>query len=200
LRISLENRFIARSTLPPRDPESTRREFLHQGTSGAALLGTLALPLDLLPSAPSEPNESLEFQESASLRWPSRITGEHKALFDVAEVATGFGVWRASAWAGQYSQVLSVPPAQLYPDIVLRHNAIILAMQQSFWDKYGVGKAAGDTHPLTGQPLDKNPVLADEKGRAAFLSRSPTPGCMPAASNLAAVRYQEPGIITAAMS
>ncbi len=142
---------------------STRREFLHQGTTGAALLGTLALPMDLLPSARSAPNEYLASQESWNLSWPSRITGKHKALFDVAEVESGFGVWRASAWAGQYSQLLKVPPAQLSPVIVLRHNAIILAMQQSFWDKHGVGKAKGVTHPLTGQPLDKNPVLLDEK-------------------------------------
>jgi hypothetical protein len=41
----------------------------------------------------------------------------------------------------------------------LRHDAIILAMQQSFWDKYGVGKAKDVKHPITQEITDKNPVL-----------------------------------------
>jgi hypothetical protein len=36
-------------------------------------------------------------------------------------------------------------------------------MQQSFWDKYGIGAAKKVTHPLTAEPTDKNPVLLDEK-------------------------------------
>lgn len=147
---------------------STRRAFLQQGATGAALFGTMALPLALRPSpaaaAPAAPpNDSPATQDGWNLSWPSRITGKYKALFDVAEVESGFGVWRAAAWAGQYAQLMNVTAAQLSPVIVLRHNAIILAMQQSFWDKYGVGKAKGVMHPLTGQPLDQNPVLLDEK-------------------------------------
>jgi hypothetical protein len=47
--------------------------------------------------------------------------------------------------------------------VILRHNAIILAMQQSYWDKYGIGASRKITHPLTGEPTGKNPVLLDEK-------------------------------------
>ena len=38
-------------------------------------------------------------------------------------------------------EVMKVTAADLAPLIILRHNAIVLAMQQSFWDKYGIGKA-----------------------------------------------------------
>ncbi|HEX6315014.1 MAG TPA: hypothetical protein VFZ73_09150, partial [Gemmatimonadaceae bacterium] len=34
-----------------------------------------------------------------------------------------------------------------------------LAMDQAFWDKYGVGKMKSVMHPMTQQPTDKNPVL-----------------------------------------
>ncbi|MBK6485812.1 MAG: hypothetical protein IPF98_02860 [Gemmatimonadetes bacterium] len=44
-----------------------------------------------------------------------RITGKHKALFDVAEVESGYGVWRTAAWAAQYRDVMKVPVAQLSP-------------------------------------------------------------------------------------
>ncbi|MFP5356627.1 MAG: hypothetical protein ACLGIK_16050 [Gemmatimonadota bacterium] len=77
---------------------STRRAFLQQGVTGAALFGTMALPLELLPPAvAAAPNDSPPSQDGWNLTWPSRITGKYKALFDVAEVESGFGVWRASA-------------------------------------------------------------------------------------------------------
>lgn len=144
---------------------STRRQFLERSTTGAALYGAMSLPLDLFPSvtAAISPGLSDPLQEEWNVAWPSRITGKHKALFDVAEVESGYGVWRASAWAGQYQQVIKAKPSDLSPVIVLRHNAIILAMQQSFWDKYAIGKSKGVTHPLTTQPVDRNPVLLDEK-------------------------------------
>jgi len=43
--------------------------------------------------------------------------------------------------------------------LVLRHNGITLAMQQAFWDKYGIGKAKNALDPVTQKPTDKNPAL-----------------------------------------
>ena len=59
--------------------------------------------------------------------------------------------------------VMKAAPGDLSPVIVLRHNAIILAMQQPFWDKYKIGASKKVMHPLTGEPTGKNPVLLDEK-------------------------------------
>lgn len=141
---------------------STRREFLERSTASAALFGTLALPLDLIPVAPLAPAAAGGAQEDWNTRWPARITGKHKALFDATEVESGYGVWRASAWAGQYRQVLKAAVTDISPVIVLRHNAIILAMQHSFWARYGIGKSKGVTHPITSQAIDRNPALLDE--------------------------------------
>jgi len=58
---------------------------------------------------------------------------------------------------------MKAAPADLSPVIILRHNAIVLAMQQAFWDRYGIGKAKGVVHPLTQEPTDRNPALLDEK-------------------------------------
>jgi hypothetical protein len=142
---------------------SSRREFLERSSAGAALFGVVGFPLDIFTSTPSPSSASSNAAEEWDVSWPSRITGKHKALFDVAEVESGYGVWRTAAWAAQYRDVMKVPVAQLSPVLVLRHNAIALAMQQSFWDKYGVAKAYGVTHPLTMQPTDRNPSLLDEK-------------------------------------
>ena len=135
---------------------TSRREFLEQFTTGAVAFG--ALPLSLRAMVPgAEP--ALPASESWDLSWVNRLTGKHKAIFDVPEVESGYGVWRATIWANQYNQVLGIPHKELSSVVVLRHNGIVLAMQQAFWDKYGLGKAKNVLHPLTQEPTDKNPAL-----------------------------------------
>jgi hypothetical protein len=139
---------------------STRRNFLGSAAANAAafaiLPGTIfaSLPKDLAPVVESD---------EWDLAWPSKLSGKYRAVFDCTEPESGYGVWRANAWASQYKEVLKAAPADISPAIVLRHNAIILAMQQPFWDKYGIGAKKKVTHPLTGEPTKKNPTLLDEK-------------------------------------
>lgn len=145
---------------------TTRREFVEKMTVGAAMFGALPLPLALslsenemttaLGSDPSMPSSAAAEWD---LTWVDKLKGKHKAVFDVPEVESGYGVWRATVWTNQYHNVLKVPVAELSPVVVLRHTGIVLAMQQSFWDKYGIGKAKKVTHPMTLQPTNRNPVL-----------------------------------------
>jgi hypothetical protein len=93
------------------------------------------------------------------LAWPGKLTGKHKAVFDMADIESGYGLWRGMAWAGQVQQYMNVAPTDVSLAIILRHSAISLAMDQAFWDKYGVGKLKSVMHPMTQQPTDKNPVL-----------------------------------------
>ena len=135
----------------------SRRDFVHAlavGVSGVGALGA-TLPPDLLVD--HQPGQAWD------LSWVTKLTGKHRACFDCADPESGYGVWRAAAWAGQYGDVMKAAAADLSPVIILRHNAIVLAMNQAFWDKYGLGKAKAVTHPLTGQPTDRNPALLDEK-------------------------------------
>jgi hypothetical protein len=108
---------------------------------------------------PSGPNTAEEWD----LTWTRRIAGKHRALFDVPEVESGYGVWRAAIWGSQYQEVLKAAPRDLSTVIVLRHNGIALAMQQAFWDEYGIGKTKSVIHPITTQPTDRNPVLLNSK-------------------------------------
>lgn len=98
-------------------------------------------------------------QATWDVRWPARLTGTVRTVFDVPEVESGYGVWRASIWALQYQAALGTAPADMSTALVLRHNAIVLAMRQEFWDKYGIGKLKGVTHPATLEPTDRNPAL-----------------------------------------
>jgi hypothetical protein len=169
----------------------TRREFIERATSSTALGAlSLTLPLTGLTSAAwaaQTPAPDGEWDVS----WPSRIKGRHKAVFDAAEVESGYGVWRASAWARQYVDVLKAAPRDVMPVVILRHNAIILAMQQPFWDKYELGKLRSVTHPLTLEPTTHNPVLLDETSGIpapfdqASLHRQMSRGVIVLACNLA---------------
>jgi hypothetical protein len=163
-----------------------RRSFLGSSVAGAASLVALpqalrALPPDLQPTP----------QGQWDLTWVNRVSAKHKAAFDCTEPESGYGVWRANAWSGQYAEVMKARPADMSKVIILRHNAIVLAMQHAFWEKYGVGKAFNVTHPLTGEVTLKNPALLDEKDgipapfNVSSLPKQLTAGAIALACNLA---------------
>ena len=137
---------------------TTRRKFLDSLALGA---GALAVAPGALAAAPAEFRMDVA-QGDWDTRWPSRLTGRVRTVFDVPEIESGYGVWRASIWARQYEQVNRIPARELHTALVIRHNAIILAMQQGFWDRYGIGKRMNVTHPVTGAATDRNPALLTE--------------------------------------
>jgi hypothetical protein len=136
--------------------DATRRDFLGKVTAGAAVYSAMPLALALSACAAEGSNQAAGEYD---LAWPGKLTGKHKAVFDMADIESGYGLWRGNAWAGQVQQYMSVAPTDVSLAIILRHNAIALAMDQAFWDKYGVGKLKSVMHPMTQQPTDKNPVL-----------------------------------------
>ena len=133
-----------------------RRDFLGRLAAGA-MLGAMPLSVDAV-TAFASPLET-GGAEDWDLRWVDRIKGKYRAVFDVPEIESGYGVWRASLWGRQYQDVLGAKPQDLSTVVVLRHNGIALAMSQAFWDKYGIGKLKNVNHPITEQPTDRNPVL-----------------------------------------
>src|SRR6058998_4141189 len=117
---------------------TNRREFIeHLGAT--AMLG--ALPLTTMPSvlqAFGEPPKTSA--EEFDFTWTAKLKGKkHKACFDCAEVESGYGVWRAGMWEPQYQANLGAKPGESATVLVLRHAALVLAFQQDFWDKYGIG-------------------------------------------------------------
>lgn len=135
---------------------ATRRDFLGKVTAGAAVYSALPFALAVPASTAEGSNQQAG---DFDLTWPGKLTGKHKAVFDMAEIESGYGLWRGNAWAGQVQQFMGAAPTDVSLATILRHNAVYLAMNQAYWDKYGVGKAKSVTHPLTQQPTDRNPAL-----------------------------------------
>ena len=133
-----------------------RREFLGQMAAGA-MLG--AVPLSLVGALEAAPNVSAAGTEPWDMSWTQRVKGKYRVVLDSPEISSAYGVWRATFWAKQYQDVLGAKPSDTSSVLVLRHNGIALAMQQSFWDKYGLGKLKNVTHPVTEEPTTGNPAL-----------------------------------------
>src|SRR5262245_33831100 len=104
----------------------------------------------------------LPAQQAAShwdLGWVRRLKGKYRAVFDIPDIEDGFGVWRAVLWRKQYSQVFGVPEDSLSTVLVLRSDAVALALNQEFWGRYEAGKHWKVNDPSTGQPTFRNPVF-----------------------------------------
>ena len=127
---------------------SDRRIFLKTaGLSAAALVTASSVLHAAEPSAPPRDAAGEELaaweqaqQETWDISWSKRITGKHKAMFDVPEIEDGVGIFRAGIWGQQYTDVLKLAAGDLSTVIVIRHAAIPLAMTSEFWATYGVGK------------------------------------------------------------
>jgi hypothetical protein len=136
---------------------TNRREFLERLGTGA-MLTAVPFSADVVRHFDSTATP-IASAEDWDLRWVNRVTGKYRAIFDVPEIDSGYGVWRASLWVQQYMDVLKAGPRDCSPVLVLRHHGIALAMQQSFWDAYDVAKNNTVTHPITQQGTDRNPAL-----------------------------------------
>jgi hypothetical protein len=141
---------------------TNRRRFLETAAANAAAFAMMPAVAfaatnrdDTSPAAPP----STEW----NLNWTDRVKGKHAAVFDTTEPESGEGAWRAQMWKSQVIEVLKVAPGDVIPVLVLRHNAVVLAMQQSFWDKYPIGKKKKVMNPMNNEPTDRNPLLFSEK-------------------------------------
>lgn len=149
-----------------------RRTFFKQAGLGAAVVAgvpTIGVAASLegvvgpnMPSAWFDEGDALQPVQQGEVwdtTWPNRLTGKHKAMFDVPEVNGGVGVMRAAIWGRQYMDALKVKRSDLSTVIVIRHAAIFLLMNQDYWTTYEVGKAR-KLKTDTGKTMEFNPVLA----------------------------------------
>jgi hypothetical protein len=140
--------------------DTTRREFVERMAGGAVLLGAAPIAFE----SPAEPFFSASAAvEDYDMSWIAKVTGKSKAILDVPEIDSGYGVWRAGITKKQLMDAMKLPAKDVTMVLVLRHNGIYLAMNQAFWDAFGIGKAQKATSPTDGKAIDRNPALLDAK-------------------------------------
>lgn len=131
-----------------------RRDFLGRLAAGTVL----AAGWDMTPR-PAAAAELPQGKQTFDQSWFDKVKGSHRAVFDCTEIESGAGVLRAQIFKMQYAQTLGVAMDDMTAVVVIRHNAIPLAMKQDYWDAYHVGKKNKVIHPFTEKPTDRNPAM-----------------------------------------
>ena len=99
-------------------------------------------------------------RESWDMSWTAKLSGKrYRACVDCVDHENGVGVWRAGLWESQYESVLGAHRSDIVTVLVLRHVASLLALDQPFWNRYGIAAARNVKHPITGEVTTRNPAL-----------------------------------------
>ena len=131
--------------------EIQRRAFL--GTVG---VGALAASLEVQASAAPATTAGSKWDVS----WAERLNRKHRAVFDSTAFANGGGLFRAVVWKREYKEVYGTAPEDMNAVLVVRRDAIWLAMNDAFWKTYDVGEAQEFKAKEPGKFRTTNPVAS----------------------------------------
>ena len=135
-----------------------RRDFL--GWLGAStVLAATGTSLHATPVRPS-PVPLQPVDAAWDMTWVDRLTATHRAVFDSPAVSEGDALFRAVLWRDQMKEVYGTAPAEVNAVIVIRHEAIPLAMNDAYWERYKIGKDVKLKDPRTKKWTTINPIRA----------------------------------------
>src|SRR5579871_2830239 len=136
----------------------TRRDFLT--TFGAASATPFLLRSETAEAAALP---STAVNQAWDMSWVERVKGKYRAVFDSPGFSDGAGLFRAAIWKRQYKEVFGTTPADMTAVLVVRHQAIWLAVNDDFWRKYNVGKRQKFKDDKK-QWYDHNPIAVTPTG------------------------------------
>jgi intracellular sulfur oxidation DsrE/DsrF family protein len=133
----------------------SRRRFVAQLTAGAAAgLTTI--------SAFQNPAKAATIQADAE-SWFKKGKGLHRIVYDASEPHNGLPfIW---SWVFYHTNnETGTPDSDMTAMVVLRHNAIPFALQDSLWKKYNLGEVFKVTDNITQKPSIRNPYYIPQDG------------------------------------
>jgi intracellular sulfur oxidation DsrE/DsrF family protein len=144
-------------------PRTDRRAFIESVTLGAA---ALAASMTAAPMA-SAMAESAPLRKSGATgpwsdAWLDGIKGTHKQFFDGVTINDGFAMVFATGFLNLNKEAYGLGDHDLTAVVGLRHHAMLMALSDAMWMKYGVGKAFNVTDPATKEIAVRNPFLHKE--------------------------------------
>jgi hypothetical protein len=142
---------------------------LNTNTAGSAprrnlfrLAGATVLGLAGLASAASRAQAAAPVADDGP-DWPGKLEGRHRQLVDAYTVNDGHPLAFAQAFL-----LTNAAPGSATSVVVLRAEALTIALNSAMWEKYKIGESLKITDPETKAPAVKNPFL------------NPKPGVLPA--------------------
>ena len=149
-------------------PTSHRRGFLARlGASLAALAGGGALSSTVLAQSGQSATSGAPAPAARGPwddTWTTRLTGQHRMVFDAPEIAEGLAISQARTFTKGYEEALGKSGADVNAVLVFRHGAVPMAMGDTLWDRYGLGKELNLKDPTTGEPACRNPFMNYRQG------------------------------------
>lgn len=130
-------------------PQLDRRDFMGLAAAMAAVGVGAALPVATATAAQGAPTDFT--------RWLDSIPGKQRILLDMREPNGGMAFAWAWVWLLTGPQAYGVPESEVGVALVLRHNAIPIAFDDSAWAKYKLGEFFKIDDPETGKPAVRNP-------------------------------------------
>jgi intracellular sulfur oxidation DsrE/DsrF family protein len=138
-----------------------RRGFLGSLAATAALgIAGLASPFKLEAQEKPKPGGSTDASFEA---WLKQIKGKHRQIFDAPRENDGM----AFAWSRVFlmtNSSLGVPDSEITTIVMLRHDAIPLAMNHPLWEKYKFGDFYHVHDKGTKNPATHNPYYMPKSG------------------------------------
>ncbi len=160
--------------------KTKRRDFL--GWLGGTSLFAVAAPsLAARPLHAAERDHPAALDTTFDLTWADRVTGKFRAVFDSPEISEGAGLFRSIVWCDEYKAVYGTARSDMSPVLVVRHEAIELAMNDEYWRRFKIGKEVKLKTPEGKKWAEVNPVGV------------PTPGAPPKFERYNIVNFIEDG-------
>jgi intracellular sulfur oxidation DsrE/DsrF family protein len=144
-------------------PRHDRRAFLETVTLGAAALAAAMTAAPIAPAmAESTPAHRTGSAGPWSDAWLDGIKGTHKQFFDGVNINDGFAMVFAAGFLNLNKEAYGLTDHDLTAVVGLRHVAMLMALTDPIWEKYGIGKAFNVTDPATKAIATRNPFLHRE--------------------------------------
>src|SRR5579871_920137 len=116
-----------------------RRDFLNWlGGSSLFALGAMPVPRTSMLTADSAHPAPLD--DKFDVSWAEKVQGKFRAVFDSPELSEGAARFRAMVWCDEYKSVYGTARSEMSPVLVVRHEAIHLAMNDTYWQRFKIGK------------------------------------------------------------
>ena len=170
---------------------TARRGFLARLAAGSLALAASGFATARAQGA-SHPTAGPEWDET----WMTRIKGKHRQLFDGMTVNSGFGLVMTRIWLMTNNSAYKIPEKDLSAVLVVRHESICIAMNDSIWAKYKLGEVFNVTDPTTSKPAERN-IFATTAGfwappfAQASVEALKASGVIMCACNMALGHYSE---------
>lgn len=149
---------------------SQRREFL-SWLGGTSMFAIGAAPVSLRFPAHIGDTHPVPADDKFDVSWTDRVQGKFRAVFDSPEISEGAGLFRAIVWTEEYKSVYRTPRSDMSPVLVVRHQAIHLAMNDEYWKRFKIGKDVKLKTPAGKKWAEANPIRASTPETPAEFAR-----------------------------